>query len=192
VVEPDYSAAAFWFVAAALGFDVNVRISHQSIQGDFAIIRILQRFGATLKPEGKGIRFSANGLSGCHVDASDIPDLVPALAVLGALVPGRTQIFNTNRLKFKEIDRINAMVFNLRALGAKISYEDGVLTMDGQASLQGGSVSSFGDHRIAMAMCIAALKCSSGVKIDDLDCIKKSYPGFVSDFLSLGGEIGGI
>lgn len=191
-VECDYSAASFWFVAAALGFEITVQIKTPSVQGDFSILRLLEKFGAIPIVCESGISFSVAVLSGCSIDARHIPDLVPILMVLGALVPGQTKIMNVERLRFKESDRVVSMVMNLLAIGGDARYENGEILINGKEGFVGGEVKSFGDHRIAMAMCIAALKAKSGIEIDDISCIKKSYPTFIADFLSLGGVIHGV
>ncbi|MDR1354609.1 MAG: hypothetical protein LBJ38_03680 [Oscillospiraceae bacterium] len=193
VVEKDFSAAAFWLVAAALGADITVRLARDSIQGDSTILLLLQRLGVVLQASGEEVWCLDRKFCGGQLDGKDVPDLVPILMVLGALMDGQhLRICNVDRLRFKESDRISVMISNLRAIGAKIRYVDGVLVVEGQKRLPGGVVKSFGDHRVAMSVCIAALGCEAGVEIDELDCVRKSYPGFVDDFLNLGGVIRGI
>ena len=116
--------------AGALGGDVSVSAQKRSLQGDSAIFRLLKSFGAetcTLPdPKGDGVLFRcrppAQGhLHGIEIDASQIPDLVPILAVAGAFAEGETRIYNAERLRIKESDRLSAMAEGLSRLGADIS-----------------------------------------------------------------------
>ena len=121
--------------------------------------------------------------------ADSIPDLIPVLAVLAALTPGETYIHNAGRLRFKESDRIRSVKEMLFNLGADIKSSGGDLLISGKKELRGGTVSSYNDHRIAMAAAIASIGCVSPVKIIHAEAVAKSYPAFWTDFVSLGGKI---
>lgn len=190
-VEGDYSQAAFFLVAAALGADVEVRgLREDSLQGDREILNIVQNAGAILRrtPNG-GLKVdSPSGLKAQRVDVSTIPDLVPPLAVLLSLSEGVSEIVNAARLRFKECDRLAAVTRELNALGAKIEEREDSLLITGVPEFLGGPVHAWNDHRIAMMSAVAAIRCKEPVTIDDPDCVAKSYPRFWSDFEGANGE----
>lgn len=190
-VEGDWSNAAFWLCAGAIGkhsvkctgLDIN------SSQGDKAITGILSEFGARVSLSDNSVTVSNSDLYGTELDARDIPDLVPALAVVAAAAKGKTVIKNASRLRIKESDRLYAVTKTLSDLGAEISETDDGLIITGQKRLKGGKVDSFGDHRIAMMAAIASVVCDNPVLIENAGSVKKSYPDFFSDFTYLGGNI---
>lgn len=188
-VEGDYSQAAFWLCAGALGGDVRVReLNKSSTQGDKAIIKILSRMGAQLEETASFVHCTGDGLKGIEIDASDIPDLVPALAAVAATAQGCTRITQVERLRYKESDRLDAVTKELNALGARIENTGNSLLVYGVHSLQGGLVKSWNDHRIVMALSIAALSAEAPVVIENYTCVDKSYPQFFTDFKTLGGH----
>ena len=127
-------------------------------------------------------------LHGITVDASDIPDLVPILSVLGALSEGETRIINAQRLRYKESDRLQAMQTGLALLGADfVQTEDG-LRINGKKALCGGCVDGFGDHRIVMSFAVAAQRASGNVRILGAEAHTKSYPDFFPDLRSVGAD----
>ncbi len=180
--EGDWSNAAFWAVAGAFSEKgVTVRgISHASVQGDKKILSLLQDFGAKVLVTEDSFTVQTGDLVGIDIDAADIPDLVPALALCAALSKGRTRIYNAARLRIKESDRLQTVSLTLRALGAKIEQtEDGLLIDGDPAGLSGGvTLSAHGDHRIAMAAAIAAAKCKASITITGAEAVAKSYPTF--------------
>jgi 3-phosphoshikimate 1-carboxyvinyltransferase len=192
VAEGDWSNAAFFLCMGALGGRVSVSgLSPDSIQGDKALVDILRRFGAEVGacPGATGV-FSGRrmgGLKGIDIDASQIPDLVPALSVVAAVSEGETRIYGAGRLRFKESDRIESVVGMLSALGADVcTTEDGMI-IRGRERLSGGEVCGAGDHRIVMAATAAACVCEGPVVISGAEAINKSYPAFFEDFKSIGG-----
>ena len=128
-------------------------------------------------------------LTGMRIDASQYPDLVPILAVLGALSEGRTEIVNAERLRLKESDRLKAISSELFKLGADIIEKKDGLVINGVNTLKGGRVDSWNDHRIAMALAIAATRCEGAVTISNASCVKKSYPEFWEHYKALEGKI---
>lgn len=181
VVEKDYSQAAFWLVAAYAGSQIEVTgLDPDSAQGDREIYRLLEDF--------------ARGYAGYRIDVAQIPDLVPALAVAAALTSARTDIVNAARLRIKESDRLAAISGALDKIGADIRQtEDGLEIFGGSRSrraqvLTGGCADSCADHRIAMALAIAALSTRDGIMIKRAHVVRKSYPGFFSDLRQLGGR----
>jgi len=189
-VEGDFSQAAFWLCAGVLDGEIECRdLNLESFQGDKVIIDILKSMGAVIKQGDNSVKAYKSKTKGIVIDASNCPDLVPILAVMGALSEGTTEIINAGRLRIKESDRLKAIATELNKLGAKVIEREESLFITGVESLKGGMVESHNDHRIAMALAIASIKCNNSVIINDSNCIKKSYPGFFEDFVELGGII---
>lgn len=189
-VEGDFSQVAFWMAAGALGEKaICSNLDMSSLQGDKVILNIIRDMGAQIKLHKDRIEVSKSQLLGRTIDASQCPDLVPILAVLGAVSMGETRIINAERLRIKESDRLRAVTEELNKIGAHIiELKDGLI-ISGTNSLKGGKVKSWNDHRIAMAMAVASIKCSEPVIIEGADAVNKSYPDFWKDFMSLGGDI---
>lgn len=190
-VERDWSQAAFFLAASALGSNLSLLgLSKGSAQGDRAALELFRKFGAQINWEKDGsLHAKAGTLSGIEIDAGEIPDLVPALAVCAALSPGRTVISNAQRLRIKESDRLKAIHDGLSALGAHIIEKPDGLIINGISAFHGGEVDGFHDHRIVMALSIAALSAESQVTIHGAEAIQKSYPNFFEDFKRLGGNV---
>jgi 3-phosphoshikimate 1-carboxyvinyltransferase len=189
-VEGDYSQAAFWLVAGALGGDITcLNLKRNSKQGDKAILELLKIAGVSLESFETHVKILPSKLQAFEVDVSQCPDIMPILAVLAALSEGASKITGAARLRLKECDRLKAISMELNKLGAQIVEEKDSLTITGLKYLQGGDVESWGDHRIAMALAIAATKCIEPVTIRSSDAIHKSYPNFFEDYKMLGGII---
>lgn len=186
----DWSNAAFWLCLGALGGPVTVSgLRADSAQGDRKIAELLREFGADVKDDSGGVTVSSGPLRGIDIDASDIPDLVPILAVVAAAAEGETRICNAGRLRLKESDRLKAVAQNLKALGADIlEHADGLLIRGGRP-LRGAELSGWGDHRMVMSAAIASALADGPVTIRGAEAVQKSYPGFFADFKLLGGEI---
>jgi 3-phosphoshikimate 1-carboxyvinyltransferase len=189
-VEGDFSQAAFWLVAGILGGEVECSdMFLDSLQGDKAIVDIIREMGGDISVNGDKILAKVSRTSGITIDASECPDLVPILAVLAALSEGTTRIIKAERLRIKESNRLKAMATELNKLGAEVVETQDGLIIKGKESLRGGTVDSWNDHRIAMALSIASIKCTEPVVITNSDTVKKSYPEFFKDFLLLGGKV---
>lgn len=169
-VEGDWSSAAFWLAANALGSQVTVDgLDSASLQGDRVVTELLSALQKN-----------------CTICAADIPDLVPVLAVVAAVNKGAV-FTDIRRLRLKESDRVAAIMDMLQALGSKAEATENTLTVYG-GCLTGGTVDSHKDHRIAMAAAIAATICNAPVTILHAECVKKSYPDFWKDYACLGGN----
>lgn len=176
-VEGDYSQAAFFYVANALGSKVEIgNLNPDSVQGDKKIIELID----TACENGK--------ITGYKADCSDIPDLVPILSVLGAYGSKSSLIYNAERLRIKESDRLAACADMLNKLGGNVTVTADGLDIQPVKRLHGGTVDSFGDHRIVMAAAIAALRCDGEVIIKGAEAAEKSYPDFFKDYTMLGGN----
>ena len=187
-VEGDWSNAAFPLCLGVLGKgSVCVTgLNGNSSQGDLKIVELIRRFGGELRETDGGYIASASELCGIDIDATDIPDLVPALAVLASVAKGKTKIYGAARLRIKESDRLQSTCAMLTALGADITETDDGLIINGKDSLTGGRISSCNDHRIAMSAAVASCVCSSAVIIEGAQAVEKSYPSFWEDMRSLG------
>lgn len=186
--EGDWSNAAFWLCAGALGGDVTVTgLSLASKQGDRAITGLLRAMGADISEGGLGVCAKGSPLTGIDIDASQIPDLVPVLAVCGAFARGQTRITGASRLRLKESDRLDTVAKTLTALGASVTQHAEGLCVTGGKPLDGGMAMGYNDHRIVMALAVAALGCRGRVRIDGARCVEKSYPRFFDDYRALGG-----
>lgn len=189
-VEGDFSQAAFWLAAGILGGEIKCSsLDIASLQGDKAIVDILKAMGGDITVHEDRIITKTSETKGITIDASECPDLVPILSVVGVLSKGTTRIVNAARLRIKESDRLKAMATELNKLGANIEETTDGLIIKGVDSLKGGTVDSWKDHRIAMALSVASIKCSEPVVITNSDSVNKSYPQFFKDFKSLGGEV---
>jgi len=190
-VEGDWSNAAFWLGAGAIGSGSVTcsGLNLQSRQGDRAILDLLTKFGAQVKMNGSVVTVSGGKLRGIEINAKDIPDLVPILAVIGAVAEGTTVIRNAGRLRTKESDRLAAISTVLRVLGANVDETEDGLVLHGSAAFKGGEVLSYGDHRIAMSTAVAATVCAEPVVIHGAEAVNKSYPGFFDNLRLLGGSV---
>jgi 3-phosphoshikimate 1-carboxyvinyltransferase len=168
-VEGDWSNAAFWLCAGAIsGREITVTgLDADSKQGDRAVVEILARFGKDLR--------------GIEIDAADIPDLVPILSVVAAAAKGETVIRGAGRLRDKESDRLAAVCDVLGTLGADVTETEDGLRIVGGKPLKGGTVSSWGDHRIAMSAATAAVLCAEPIVIQGAEAVNKSYPTFFEE-----------
>lgn len=193
VAEGDWSNGAFWLVAGALAPQGGLTVSGlnlDSLQGDRAIAALLREAGAAVTADEDGALTVGGTLRHpLRVDASQIPDLVPILAVLAAAVPGRTVIGNARRLRLKESDRLCSVHALLTALGGRVMMGEDSLTVDGTGRLRGGRVDACNDHRIAMAAAVAACICEQPVTIDGAEAVRKSYPGFFKEFAERGMSV---
>lgn len=188
-IEGDYSQAAFWIVAGILGSGIKcLDLNPDSLQGDKTVLSIAGKMGAVIQIKEEGLMVQAARTKGTVIDGGQCPDLVPVLAVLASLSEGTTRIVNAGRLRIKESDRLKAIAAELNKLGAKVQELEDGLKIDGVDSLQGGTVDSWNDHRIAMALAVASIRCTKPVRITGFEAVKKSYPHFWRDFQKLGGK----
>ena len=191
VVEGDWSNAAFWLCLGALterGITVSGLI-RESLQGDRAVAEILSRFGAEVSWEDGEITVRGGKIRAADIDAAEIPDLVPVLSVVAAIADGKTRIYNAQRLRIKESDRIESTATLLRALGATVTETADGLEVEGRGKLRGGNVDSFNDHRIAMSAAVASAVTEGKVTISGAEAIAKSYGDFFEILRALGADI---
>ncbi|QIB68048.1 3-phosphoshikimate 1-carboxyvinyltransferase [Aminipila butyrica] len=182
--EGDWSNAAFWLVADALSAQscpsigsavICESLNAQSAQGDKEILAFIQQ--VTQAKSGQLLTF----------DVSNVPDLVPILAVLAASRQGITEITNAGRLRIKESDRLATVRELLENLGGQVQELPEGLIISGTGTLRGGTTDGHNDHRIVMAAAIASILCTQPVTITGAEAVNKSYPAFFTDFTQLGG-----
>ena len=187
-VEGDWSGAAFPLAMGVIGQTpvTLCGLSSDSHQGDRAILSVLREFGATVMEEPQQITALPSPLHGISIDASQIPDLVPILATVASVAEGTTVIHHAERLRIKESDRLHAISHVLSTLGASVTETSDGLIIHGVPHLRGGEVDSFGDHRIAMSVAVASIRCTDKVILSGSEATAKSYPGFWQDCSALG------
>ncbi|MBR5059954.1 MAG: 3-phosphoshikimate 1-carboxyvinyltransferase [Clostridia bacterium] len=187
VPEGDWSNAAFFLcmgAASRKGITVS-GLDTGSDQGDRRILGILEGFGASVEKTPDGIFVREGRMKPQTIDASDVPDLVPALAALASGIPGETVFENAGRLRFKESDRIKSTVRMINSLGGEAAETGNGIVVKGRKTLSGGIADTQNDHRIAMACAVMSSFCSGDVRVEGHKCVAKSYPGFWEDFFGL-------
>ncbi len=181
-IEGDWSAAAFLLAAAAVsGGRVAVGpLDPCSSQGDRAVLAVLAAAGLACSWQGEWLSVSGRVADPIEADLENTPDLFPALAVVAACAAPGSRLTGLGNLAHKESDRLTVMVANLRQLGAVLEVGESALTVASPLRRRTGSaraVTAAGDHRVAMAMAVAALA-AGPLRVDDGSCVGKSFPGF--------------
>ncbi|MDD5477117.1 MAG: 3-phosphoshikimate 1-carboxyvinyltransferase [Candidatus Omnitrophica bacterium] len=205
-IPGDISSAAFFMVLASIIPGAKITFERLSLNPTrIGIIKVLKRMQAKIKirdlrgrqsgsfePVGNLI-ISSSKLKGASVASYEIPSLVdelPIIMVAACFAEGRTVIKGAGELRVKETDRINSMVRNLKSMGADIGVKKTgsaeSIIIKGGKHLHGASLKSFGDHRTAMSMVVAALAAEGASRLDDINCVGKSFPGFLEALKSLG------
>ena len=187
-VEGDWSHAAFFMSAAAIGGKITLKgLDMNSAQGDKAVVDVMRMFGAEVTVGENSVTCEKSELHGIDIDCDNIPDMVPAIAVTAAFAKGKTVIRGAQRLRFKESDRIEAIVSNLRKMGVDVAETDDGMIINpcGVCSAQ---LKGYNDHRIVMAFSVAGLFAKGKICIDEAESVNKTYPSFFDDFNKLGGK----
>ena len=185
--EGDWSNGAFWLVAGAVAPQADLVVAGlnpASLQGDRAIAEILGCDVRDSKLYSRGVPTQP-----LNIDAAQIPDLVPILAVLAAAIPGRSVIGNARRLRLKESDRLESVHAMLTALGGTATVTEDSLIIEGSGRLRGGAVDACNDHRIAMSAAVAACICDGAVEIHGAEAVRKSYPRFFAEWEERGMSV---
>lgn len=181
-IEGDWSAAAMLLVAGATAGEITVRnVSMLSKQADTAICTALVRAGAAVINETDSVTAVHRPLHAFEFDATNCPDLFPALAALAAAAEGASVIRGTSRLEYKECNRAEAICEEYGKLGIEVDLsEEDVMKIRGGA-IHGARTRSHGDHRMAMSLAVAALRSDGAVTIEGAESVAKSYPRFFED-----------
>ena len=189
-IPADWSSAAFPICAAAVT-DSNVLVKGVNIhdvQGDKAIVDYLKKMGADIEIEDKGIRIRGRSLVGKDIDLNATPDALPALSVVGCFASGKTRLFNVAQARVKETDRIKVMAEELKKMGADIEEKpDGLII--GESSLNGAVLNGHSDHRVVMALSVAAMAASGTTTIDTAEAVSVTFPDYVDSMNKLNANI---
>lgn len=189
-IEPDVSAACYFYAAAALtGGSVLVRNVHSaSMQGDMKFLEVLRQMGCTITEENGGIRVtgSPEGYRGVDIDMNDFSDQTMTLAVLAPFAKTATCIRNVGHIRLQESDRIHAIVTELSRLGVSVRAEKDTICIEPSA-VHSGMVQTYEDHRMAMAFALLGLRCD-GIVIDNYECCNKTFENYFEVFETLYTE----
>ena len=189
-IPADFSSATFLLAAAAVTRSelTLVGLDMSDTQGDKAVVGMLEAMGCEVFADEEAITIKGGDLRGAEIDLNNTPDALPSLAVVGAFAEGETRLVNVPQARLKEVDRIAAMRGELAKLGVQAEeMEDGLIVTGGRP--EGATVSSHGDHRIAMALAVAGLGAEATTVLDGAEAIDVTFPEFVELMLKLGAKI---
>ena len=173
-------------VAGAVAGEVTVEnMSRLSLQADTAIIKALISAGAEIESTDSSVTVRRRKLRAFEFDATHCPDLFPALVALAANCEGVSTIYGTERLLHKESNRAVTLSEEYAKAGIKVDIEEENVMHVYGGKIQGCTIDSHGDHRIAMSMAIAALTATGPITIEGAECVAKSYPSFFEDLKQL-------
>lgn len=184
-IEPDASAASYFFGAAAItGGQITVPgLGSKSLQGDVRFVDVLGEMGCRVVRDDKGITVHGGALRGIDVDMNDISDTVMTLAAVACFAEGPTTIRNVANIRHKETDRLAALSAEIRKVGVAVAeYPDGLKITP--APLHGATIQTYDDHRMAMSLALVGLR-TPGIIIQNPGCVAKTYPGFFRDLEQL-------
>ena len=182
-IEGDYSSASFFFLAAAVcGSKVAVRgLNPDTKQGDKAFLALLEKMGCVVSVTAEGICIQGRKLCAIEQDMSNLPDLVPPLAIAAAFAQGTSRLTNIGHLRHKESDRLLVSASQLNKMGVKAACDENSLIIEGAPGIHGADIDPHNDHRIAMSFAVAGLATGEQVIQDEM-CVAKSFPDFWERF----------
>lgn len=186
LVEGDASSASYFLAAGAIaGRGITVRgLGRSSIQGDVAFADVLEAMGARVRIEDEAIHVAppeGGTLRGVDLDLNHIPDAAMTAAVVAIFASGSTHIRNIGNWRVKETDRLSAMATELRKLGAAVEEHADAIAITPPPQVRDATISTYGDHRMAMCFSLAALSGAS-ITIVDPDCVAKTFPDYFQQF----------
>lgn len=187
----DWSSAAFPLAAAlTTGSALSVEsLDFDDPQGDKALVPLLRSLGARVEQEGRLLQVDgSSGWAGGEVDMDRFIDALPVMAVAACFAQGETRLWNAGIARRKESDRLKAITQELRKMGAQIQEGADYLVIR-PSPLRGAKVLAHDDHRVAMALAVAAMGAQGESEVVGVDCVAKTYPSFCEDFQALGGHI---
>jgi 3-phosphoshikimate 1-carboxyvinyltransferase len=195
-VPADFSSGSYLLAAGAVAGEGGVTVEglRPGPQGDSAIVDLLGRMGAGIEWDRSAGRIDVvwGELAGVEVSVADTPDLLPTVAALGAAADGDTRIVDCEHVRHKETDRVSVMATELERMGAAVTETHGALTVHGDDSeLVGATVDGRADHRIVMALAVAALAASGPTTIRGAEHVDVSFPGFFEALAGLGVDVHG-
>jgi len=189
-VPADFSSATFFLCAGAIleGQLLLRGLDFADAQGDKAVVDILRQMGTTITLESDGVRIQAGELRGIEVDLNALPDALPALAVVACFAATPTRIYNVAQARLKETDRIAVMAGELTKLGARITEEPDGLVIE-PAALHGGDLCGHDDHRVVMALSLAAMALDGPSTIDTAEAVNVTFPAYVALMQGVGADM---
>jgi len=189
-IPADFSSATFFLGAGVLGDnDILLQgLDFADPQGDKAVVDYLHQMGARITREAEGLRVRPGTLTGCRLDLNATPDALPMMAVVGCFARGRTELANVPQARFKETDRIAVMAEELGRMGARISERPDGLVVE-QSELRAARVDGHDDHRIVMALAVAATAIPGSTRIAKAEAVQVTFPTFVQRMTELGGKL---
>ena len=180
-IEPDASAASyFWAVPAILGGKATILgLTEDALQGDVGFVRCLEKMGCDVEFGKNSISVSGPAKHGIEIDMADVSDTVQTLSAVALFVDGPTTVTNVAHNRVKETDRIGNLAIELRKFGVQVDEHPDGLTIH-PAPLNGATIETYDDHRMAMSLSLVGLK-QPGVEILNPGCVSKTYPNFFAD-----------
>jgi 3-phosphoshikimate 1-carboxyvinyltransferase len=193
-VPGDFSSLSYLLAMGALAAPDGLRVEGAvpSAQGDTAIVDVVERMGGDVEwdREAGVVTVARSALSGVEVSVADTPDLLPTIATLGAAADGDTRIVDAEHVRYKETDRVSAMATELGRMGVETTEEPDALTVHGgDSSLAGATVDGYGDHRIVMALAVAALVADGETTVTGAEHVDVSFPDFFAVLEDLGADL---
>jgi 3-phosphoshikimate 1-carboxyvinyltransferase len=181
-IEPDASAASYWFAAAAItGGTITVTgLDSNSLQGDTRFVDVLQKMGCSVSEGPQALTVTGGKLRGIDIDMNAISDTVQTLAAVALFAEGPTRVRGVAHNRHKETDRIGNLAIELRKLGAAVEEHEDGLTIIPAPAYHGARIATYDDHRMAMSLALAGLHIPS-VVIENPRCVEKTYPEFFED-----------
>lgn len=188
-VEGDWSSAGFMLALGVLCGEISAYdLNAASLQGDKIVVDLLRQAGGEIEEKDGVFIAKRSELSGIDFDAQNCPDAVPIMAAVLSFAKGVSHISHVDRLRDKESDRLSAIRTMLAGFGIKTEYNDDVLTVHGGEHVA-CAADSFNDHRMAMSAVVCAINTDGVSTVKGIECIKKSYPSFIDDVISLGASV---
>jgi len=189
-IPGDFSSATFFLIAGVL-CDADITLlglDMDDVQGDKKVVTCLQEMGAPIRLENGGVRVRQGTLQGIEIDMADIPDALPAMAVVGCFAKGKTVLRNVANARLKETDRISVMAAELGRLGARVEeLPDGMIIHESR--LKGCPVRGYGDHRVVMSLSVAGLAIPGRTEVDTAEAVEVTVPNFLQLIQGLGGKM---
>ena len=181
-IEADWSSASCLLVAGAVAGDLTVKgLNPGSMQADRKLLDVLVACGAQMEVRADRINVRRSRMRGFETDATDCPDLFPALAALASFCDGESNIRGVHRLFHKESNRVESITEMLWRYGVHFCVEDVTLTIEGRETVQWACIDGYRDHRIVMAAAVCALRAKGPTTITTAEAVSKSYPRFFDD-----------
>jgi 3-phosphoshikimate 1-carboxyvinyltransferase len=190
-IPGDFSSATFPLIGALLCNDSSLLVKGlymRDTQGDKRVFDIVREMGGSVENESGALRVKASVMEGFEIDLNEIPDALPAFAVLGCMAEGETRLVRVSHARIKETDRIKVMHEELTKMGAKIEEKKDGLRIK-QSALAGAEVNGHGDHRVVMALTLAGMVAEGETVIDTAESVSVTFPGFFETMKALGADI---